>query len=234
MTTDSPRQKSPSCCTALQLRCLSGFVLLPFSLLVLALGGWILWGLVVFVGALSASEWIRIARAGPAPLRDLPLGLGYLAVCFGAFVFIREVPPDGVWYATGLVLAVAASDTGAYFTGKAIGGPKLAPVISPNKTWAGFGGAVFFCGLTLWGLAVLCLWQGVYLPVGPYGLAAFGAGMILGAAGQVGDLFISLHKRRAGLKDSGHIIPGHGGILDRIDSLLLTCPTLLILLLAFD
>jgi phosphatidate cytidylyltransferase len=111
----------------------------------------------------------------------------------------------------------------------------MAPVLSPNKTWAGFAGSVASCGLAL----VILLMAGHYLK--PWldthiGLenndfgAVFLAGCLFGAVGQAGDLFISLYKRRAGAKDSGTLIPGHGGLLDRIDALLLVTPVFLAVL----
>ncbi len=212
-------------CSAFRLRCLSGIFLLPLAVGIVVWGGWVLWAAVGAVAGLAAAEWVKIARAGPAPVMDLIFGLAYLGLCFAAFLFLREGLADGVWYATGLVLAIAASDTGAYFTGKAIGGPKLAPVISPNKTWAGFGGAVVFCALGLWATfaAAYQVAGGPLWPWGPYGIGTLAAGAALGGVAQIGDLFISLHKRRGGLKDSGALIPGHGGVLDRIDALLAAC-----------
>jgi phosphatidate cytidylyltransferase len=105
---------------------------------------------------------------------------------------------------------VWATDIGAYFAGRAIGGPKLAPVISPNKTWAGL-----FGGMVLAGVAGGAITFFGHLPVLTYWLAP-----LLAIAAQLGDLAESGMKRRAGVKDSGHILPGHGGLLDRIDGML--------------
>ncbi|MGZ8336073.1 MAG: phosphatidate cytidylyltransferase [Allosphingosinicella sp.] len=115
-----------------------------------------------------------------------------------------------------------ATDIMAYFAGRSIGGPKLAPRISPNKTWAGLAGgmvgAALFGGLAAWWfqLEPLFLWLG-----GPMGLVA-----------QAGDLYESWVKRRAGVKDSGTILPGHGGVLDRLDGLLAVALATCLLLMA--
>jgi len=115
-----------------------------------------------------------------------------------------------------------ATDILAYFAGRAIGGPKLAPRISPNKTWAGLAGGVAGAALLGWLAAAffemetLFLWLG-----GPMGLIA-----------QAGDLYESWVKRRAGVKDSGTILPGHGGVLDRLDGLLAVALATTLLLMA--
>lgn len=121
-----------------------------------------------------------------------------------------------------MFIAVWASDSIAYVFGRLIGGPKLAPKISPKKTWAGLIGSMTGAA------AALCL--GGYIlkshfdfEIAPYAhLAAFG--LFLGVIGQIGDLAISLFKRSSKVKDMGRLIPGHGGVLDRIDALLLIAP----------
>lgn len=232
MSGSDPSTGLSSRCNAFRLRCLSGVVLLPLAVGAVLQGGWVLWGTVGAAAGVAAAEWLKMVRRGPAPTLDTGVGLLYLTVCFGAFLFIRESLPGGVWHAVGLLVAVAASDTGAYFTGKALGGPKLAPVISPKKTWAGFGGAVAFCGLGLWAVHALAQMRGIALwPQGSFGVLFLGFG--LGAVAQIGDLFMSLHKRRAGAKDFGSLIPGHGGILDRVDALMLVCPAFVAVWLMF-
>ena len=122
-----------------------------------------------------------------------------------------------------LVLAVWFTDTGGYFFGRAIGGAKLAPRISPNKTWAGLGGGVLLASI----------WSGFWLTAGgQHSLAltvAVGAGVAVLA--QIGDLSVSAIKRRYGVKDASGLIPGHGGLLDRLDGMLLTAPVVAFVLL---
>lgn len=128
------------------------------------------------------------------------------------------------------VLTVVLIDTGAYFSGRAIGGPKIAPRISPSKTWAGLGGAMVMAGA--WLALVVSLFG--YLLSGLDGtgrdlahavsgkavLLALVIGALLAVAAQAGDFFESWLKRKAGVKDSSRLIPGHGGVFDRVDGLL--------------
>lgn len=128
-----------------------------------------------------------------------------------------------------LVLTVVGfvvwTDVGAYVVGKALGGPKIAPRISPSKTWAGLFGGMAAAGL--WGLAALYLPrsiigadEGSTVPLSRYWLPAFGSGAALAIVAQSGDFFESWLKRRAGVKDSSNLIPGHGGVFDRADGLI--------------
>jgi phosphatidate cytidylyltransferase len=128
------------------------------------------------------------------------------------------------------VITVILIDTGAYFSGRTIGGPKIAPRISPSKTWAGLGGGIVAAGL--W-LVVVVTFFG-YLLSGLDGagrsltqavsakalLLALGIGAVLAVAAQAGDFYESWLKRKAGAKDSSRLIPGHGGVFDRVDGLL--------------
>ena len=115
-----------------------------------------------------------------------------------------------------------ATDIFAYFAGRGIGGPKLAPRISPNKTWAGLIGGMIGAGLCAWLLATWFEMEWFFLWMGaPMGLVA-----------QIGDLYESWEKRRAGVKDSGALLPGHGGVLDRLDGLLAAALATTLLLMA--
>jgi phosphatidate cytidylyltransferase len=150
--------------------------------------------------------------------RSLALALGVLYVCVPvmALLLLRGQAPDGY----GLLLAfwalalVWATDIGAYFAGRSIGGPKLAPRVSPSKTWAGLAGGVLAALLT--GFA-LHRFAGL-----PIQLAA--ASGLLAVAAQLGDLLESAMKRRAGVKDSGALLPGHGGVMDRLDGVVAAAP----------
>lgn len=200
---------------SLRLRLFSALVLMPLVL-------WIIWtGEVAFALMLLAAagitlyEWASMARRMALPMLFIPIGVFYVLVSYASYYLLREQ------YSFELTMAcmvlVWASDSGAYFTGKIVGGPKLAPHVSPNKTWAGFFGAMLAPAL------VAGLWLFLHgVEDRPAMVYAFGflAGAAMGAIGQGGDLLISMMKRRSGLKDSGHLIPGHGGILDRIDSLM--------------
>ena len=118
----------------------------------------------------------------------------------------------------GLLLIIWASDTGAYFAGKQFGRRKLAPVISPKKTWEGVYGGIALALFAAW----LWTWPITHLNIPLPQLAAITAVTALTSVG--GDLYISLHKRTVGLDDAGRLFPGHGGVLDRYDSLLAGAP----------
>jgi phosphatidate cytidylyltransferase len=135
-------------------------------------------------------------------------GFGYAAAAELASVLVRLDPVEG-WRALLLVLLVVwVTDIGGYFAGRGIGGPKLAPRISPNKTWAGAIGGFVASLVVAGGFAAAGLGRTIPLLL---------LGSALSIASQLGDLFESSVKRRFGVKDSSHIIPGHGGLLDRLD-----------------
>lgn len=126
---------------------------------------------------------------------------------------IEETPTrgDGVAWMLAVLLCTAACDTGAYLVGSMVGRHKMIPHISPGKTWEGLGGAVLgavVAALALSGILMIVWWEAILL------------GLLICAAAVSGDLCESLLKRAAGVKDSGNVIPGHGGVLDRIDSIL--------------
>lgn len=123
------------------------------------------------------------------------------------------------------------NDTGAYVAGRAFGRAKLMPTVSPGKTWAGAYGAVVASVLTTWVIAAYVLPPMAHLTLRPLGIVVVGVGLSLAA--QIGDLVESMFKREAGVKDSSHLIPGHGGVLDRVDSLLFTLPVGFVLLGSF-
>ena len=130
-----------------------------------------------------------------------------------------------------LVALVSVADIGAYFTGKTWGKAKLAPQISPNKSWAGLWGGMFSCvvlSLLLLLLINIYLFSNTLIQ----SIMLVGGGVVIFASSVVGDLFESMMKRNCQLKDSGKILPGHGGILDRVDSLTAATPVYVILLLS--
>lgn len=155
----------------------------------------------------SASLW------GNRFMRSL-MGLLILAPAWTAAVFLLTYPRGGALMVV-LVLVVACADIGAYFAGKTWGKHKLAPRVSPAKTWEGFWGGVACC--TLLGLL---LWSQLPAQAAHVGLlSVLAITLVTGAASVVGDLSVSMVKRQSGCKDSGSLLPGHGGFLDRLDSL---------------
>jgi phosphatidate cytidylyltransferase len=142
------------------------------------------------------------------------MGLLILVPGWLSAVYLLSFPPQGLLMIV-LVIVVAAADIGAYFTGRAIGKHKLAVLVSPAKTWEGFWGGVLTCVL----LAVI-LWQLLPERAAHIGIASVIAVIVTtGLASVVGDLSVSMVKRESGVKDSGSLLPGHGGVLDRLDSL---------------
>ncbi len=139
-------------------------------------------------------------------------GIPYVSLPVAALILLRGDSQLGLAAIFWIFALVWLADTLAYFAGKSIGGPKLAPTVSPNKTWAGFGGAV--AGGILGSLLV----SAVFGLSGLFVLALLGA--VFAVVEQLGDLFESAVKRKFGIKDSGAIIPGHGGVLDRVDGLI--------------
>jgi phosphatidate cytidylyltransferase len=140
-----------------------------------------------------------------------PAGILYAAALGISLVALRIAPGDGVAALVFLFAVIAATDTAAYFAGRLIGGPKLWPSVSPNKTWAGTIGGLIG-GIVAGLIAARLLGIQVTLALGFVAL-------LISVAGQAGDLFESSVKRRFGVKDAGRILPGHGGMMDRLDSL---------------
>ncbi|MCU0790353.1 MAG: phosphatidate cytidylyltransferase [Nitratireductor sp.] len=141
--------------------------------------------------------------------------LAYSVLPFLALCLLRGDSEKGLHAVLFVFACVFAADTFAYFAGRAIGGPKLAPRVSPNKTWAGFFGGL--AGSVAVGVLLLVIIG--YRP----GLTAVEFALAISLVSQMGDLFESWVKRRFGKKDSGAMIPGHGGLLDRIDGLIFAC-----------
>jgi phosphatidate cytidylyltransferase len=125
---------------------------------------------------------------------------------------------DGAWLILLLLLIVWAADTGAYFSGKTFGKRKLAPSISPGKTWEGLLGGLLTAPL----VALLAVHFMPIASINPIWIILLS--LVTGLVSVGGDLLISLHKRTSGFKDSGKLLPGHGGVLDRLDSLLAAAP----------
>lgn len=149
--------------------------------------------------------------AALAPGRGLLIGLLLLLPSWTALVWLHD-QPGGPWLVMLLLLITWAADIGAYFAGRRFGRHRLAPRVSPGKTWEGFAGGLLLA--TVVGLSLRPLLPGMPLPLLPFFLLL----ILTIVLSVVGDLFESMVKRRAGMKDSGTLLPGHGGVLDRIDS----------------
>ena len=191
----------------LLLRSLAGVVMILVALGASLVGGTTFAVVVAAIAVIMFYEWRRMVAGWG--FRWQVAGFLYALVPALALLWIRDRAPQGLELLIWVFIVTWTTDIGAYFAGRAIGGPKLAPTISPNKTWSGLVGgmaaASLFGGLWAWLLHLpsLLVWLAA-----PLALAA-----------QAGDLFESWMKRRAGIKDSGGWLPGHGGALDRLDGL---------------
>jgi phosphatidate cytidylyltransferase len=205
-------------------RLVSAAVMLAVALTALAIGGVVLDAFIALVALAAFAEFVALVLKGTPslPLRALTIlaGAAYFglaaAVLIGAGKFLLV-----------LVIGIAVfTDTGAYAAGRTIGGPKVAPSISPSKTWAGIAGGMVASAAWVfaWVFAIDAPAMWPRFDVGlNLSLENTAGGIALGAflavVAQVGDFFESWLKRRAGVKDSSRLIPGHGGVFDRIDGL---------------
>lgn len=191
----------------LALRTLTGLLLIAIALLAAVVGGNVLAIFVAAVATLMFYEWTKIVRGWG--------GVWYISGFFYALLpalallWIRERDAHGLALLVWSFIITWSTDIGAYFSGRRFGRRKLAPAISPNKTVEGLLGGIV--AATIFG-AAWALWTGL-------GAALLALGPVLAVAAQGGDLFESSMKRRAGVKDSGTWLPGHGGALDRLDGL---------------
>ncbi len=231
-----------------------GIILIVVAALELWIGGGALWVFATIAALIMMREWGGLTQGGErtrlgqfalciplgimSPLADGPgvlafglilssalflylvsrnlwlsSGIIYTGIPILSLLWLRDLP-DGLLIATWALSLVWATDTGAYFAGRAIGGPKVAPSISPNKTWAGVGGGT---------LSALALGWALMQYAGLPPVLAL-ASPLLALLAQAGDFFESWMKRRVGVKDSGRLLPGHGGVLDRLDGVVTSLP----------
>lgn len=213
-------EAAPSRWAGLGPRIASAAVLGALCLVILWQGGWLFNLLIILAAMMMIREWNGLTEED-GPLWRIA-GLFYVAIPCASILWLRNVHMQDVTNAgRNLVLfflfIIWATDIGAYFTGRIVGGPKLAPTISPSKTWAGLGGGAFAAAT----VAGVCHF---FSPYPQTLLACPLLGLVLAVIAQGGDLFESWLKRRVGVKDSGTLIPGHGGLLDRVDGMIFTLP----------
>ena len=168
---------------------------------------------------LTSLAWQLTHRQG-SPVNSWALSIAgslYIGWC-GAYILRLRGLPEGQWWLLTVLPAIWLADSGAYFVGRVWGRHRLAPVLSPGKTWEGYIGGIVVGTLATAGLVILWgRWSG---PSGPTPVDGLGVGLLVGTLAPVGDLVISMVKREVGVKDTGTLFPGHGGALDRIDSAL--------------
>ena len=169
----------------------------------------------------------RLAGGATGYVKDTTAGIFALAYLpfLASFVAAMLVPADGARRVLSFIIVTICSDIGGYFAGITLGRHKMAPLISPKKTWEGFAGSAGACLIAGWLTVTLLLhghwWQGLLI----------GAAVVLAAT--TGDLVESMIKRDLDIKDMGTVLPGHGGVLERLDSLLLAAPVVWLLLYLF-
>ncbi len=198
----------------LGIRTASGVAMMAVTAIAIWLGGYVFTIFVALIALGLLREWqmlvLAIATSPGARLAWTLGGIIYIGTAAALMAVLRDTgQTDALLAFIGVVIA---TDTGAYFAGRTFGGPKIAPHISPSKTWSGLAGGMASSGLFLAGFA--------YYAAGQIWPWAFVIGAQLAAMAQAGDFFESWMKRRAGVKDSGNFIPGHGGLFDRLDGLL--------------
>ena len=194
----------------LKQRVITAAIAIPLLFLFLWLNGWWLGGLVIVLALIGLYEYWRLlgGMERQQDLRWIVGGAAYIVLGFLAFFGVRQVGAMA-W----LLTVIWSTDTAAYEIGRRWGKHKLAPEISPHKTWEG-AVAGLVVGSILGMIAALITTDAGWF-------AAFIVSLFISGVGQIGDLVESKVKRLAGVKDSGNLLPGHGGILDRFDSLLL-------------
>lgn len=197
-------------------------VRLASAIVMVAIAGAALWlgdiwfdSFVAFVVGACLIEFFNLILRATQNVATRVLGCIFAIIYVGAAGLSLANLPVAVLL--GVVAVVIATDVGAYFSGRTIGGPKIAPKISPSKTWAGLIGGMILAGLVS---GSFFLYNVGEIRFSPMLLVAVLIGAVLAILAQSGDFFESWLKRKAGLKDSSNLIPGHGGVFDRVDGML--------------
>lgn len=211
----------PNLSPNLKQRIISAAILAPLVLAIIGCGGLVFNALIIAAAIIMAFEWhdmtVVNAHGQTTHQEKYWQGAGILYILLPCISLIALRERDhGLTIILWMLAVVWATDIAAYFAGRSIGGPKLAPGISPNKTWAGLIGGIVAASLAGFIAALL-----VSSPNTGWIIVLSG---LLAVVAQAGDLLESSLKRYFGIKDSGTIIPGHGGLLDRVDGVMTTAP----------
>jgi phosphatidate cytidylyltransferase len=192
------------------LRALSSILLVPIIICIILKGGIYFSAFIIIIAIIMGGEWAIITKSKPEIIWQI-IGILYIGLPCISLIYLAQ---EEKGYATILSIfsIVIATNCGGYIFGKLLKGPKLAPKISPNKTWTGFFGGIFLAIL-----AGIIRKEEIYFVI------------IISIIAQIGDLLESWIKRKFHVKDSGNIIPGHGGLIDEFDGIVLVAPLIAIL-----
>jgi phosphatidate cytidylyltransferase len=219
----------PNISENLQKRIISAGLLAPVVLIIIWFGGVLYDTMIVLIAVIMSFEWSGIVNSDKKPeigvetrKKWMTYGIFYVAIFASSLLYLRS-QDGGFGLVLLLLLIVWATDIAAFFTGKAIGGPKIYPKISPNKTWSGLAGG-------MGAAALVGIFSAIFIDsVGVFAMILLGA--FLAVVSQAGDFLESFIKRKFGVKDSGNIIPGHGGLMDRVDGFTTAAPVFAIIAL---
>lgn len=216
-----PNLSTPRMSGDLQKRIVSAGILAPIVLFIIFIGGALFNTLIVTVAVIMSFEWQGIITSGHKHITEKSkqrwnaVGILYVTVFASSLIYLRSLE-NGFGIVMLMLLLVWATDIAAFFTGRMLKGPKICTAISPNKTWSGLVGGMVAA-------AIVGVVSSVFISTsGAVNMAILG--LIIAVVSQVGDFFESWVKRTFGVKDSGSIIPGHGGLMDRLDGFTTVAP----------
>lgn len=221
-----PRFSTPVLSPDLRKRIVSASILAPLVLFIIFIGGTLYNTLIVVVAVIMSFEWQGIINSGNKLLTQISkqrwntLGIIYVTIFASSLIYLRNLE-NGLGIVMLLLFMVWATDIAAFFTGRFFKGPKIYTAISPNKTWSGLIGGMVAASMVG---SISSIFISISSPVH---MAIFG--LVIAVISQIGDFFESWVKRSFGVKDSGTIIPGHGGLMDRLDGFTTAAPVFVIL-----
>jgi len=212
--------------SALKSRLAIGLTGFPLVVLAILNGGWIFSIIIILAATIAFKEFLDLKLSDDNPILWLMFGCVYVLGSLFCLLLLRDIDTSSESYFTVLLFAgVSVNDSFSYIFGKWIGGKKIAPSMSPNKTYAGLIGGLISS------IAFICLFDKLVFSLTFVDQCVFV--FILNIIGFLGDIFESSLKRRAKIKDSSRLLMGHGGMLDRLDSLILTTPVTLFYVIAY-
>jgi phosphatidate cytidylyltransferase len=205
----------------LKKRVISSIIMLPLAIYAIYFSKGMFVLAAVAIAVLMVYEWIDMSQRMIDQRKWRSIGIIYITIPIYAVINLRLLDSDIVFW---MFLLIWTTDIGAYFTGRILGGPKLAASISPGKTWSGFVGGLIGAAAVGFLSSLMFVGDAIFFIILSITVSIFG---------QASDLLESKFKRIFGVKDSGDIIPGHGGVLDRLDAMMLVAPILLIVTSSF-